>query len=256
VTLRAKARFEELITSGRRPTGSFIFLNDPSTSAIFGSAGFDWVVIDREHGAMDIPATVGHIRAAQATGAVPLVRVLENSPPLIQQALDLGAQGVIVPKVGSAEEAARAVAAGRYQPGGRGMCPVVPATDFTMDGWADYRASVNENALVIPLIETNAGVENIREICAVDGVDYVFFGLADLSQDLGIDMIGDASILVSKWEEVAAAAREHSVRVGAPLGYGFDRLADWGSLSGDADLLRTAAGQLLAASRAGEGAEK
>jgi 2-keto-3-deoxy-L-rhamnonate aldolase RhmA len=187
-----------------------------------------------------------HLLVAQATGLVSVVRVLENNGPLIQQALDAGAQGVLVPKVGSAEEARRAVAASKYQPGGRGMCSVVPAAGFTGAEWGAYSNEMNENVLLIPLIETQRGVENIAEICAVEGVDYIFFGLGDLSQDLGLDMIADGARLVELWEHVASVAHAHGVRAGAPLGYGFDDVADFGSLDADLATLRTAADRALA----------
>lgn len=128
---RARATFESIIAQGRKPAGAFVMSSDPSTTLIYGAAGYDRVLLDREHGMIDIPAMVAHLRAAEAGGLVPIIRVLENNPALIQQALDAGAQGVMVPKVGSAEEARRAVAASRYRPGGRGMCPVVPATGFS-----------------------------------------------------------------------------------------------------------------------------
>ncbi|MCG7207371.1 HpcH/HpaI aldolase family protein [Streptomyces arenae] len=241
MTRRARAAFEEIINAGRAPVGAFVMSTDPNTTTIYGRAGYDWVLIDREHGIMDESAMRAHLLAADATGLVPIVRVLHNSSPLIQQALDAGAQGVLVPKIGSADDAARAVAATRYAPGGRGMCPVVPAAGFSGNGWGDYASDLNGNVILMPLIESRAGVDNIDEICAVKGVDYIFFGLADLSQDMGIDMLDDADTLIGMWEKVVAAARRHGVRAGAPLGYGFDDLADFGSLDSDLGSLRSAA---------------
>lgn len=242
---RAKATFERIRSSGGKPTGSFIFSSDPSTTAIFGAAGYDWLVIDREHGIMDDGVALAHIRAAEAADVIPIVRVLEGRPALIQKSMDMGAQGIMIPKIGSADEAARAVAASRYQPGGRGMCPIVPGADFTHLNWAEYSRSINENVLVIPLIETKAGLDNIDEIVKVPGIDYVFFGLADLSQDLGIDMIDGADELIGHWERVVECAHRQGVAAGAPLGYGFDDLADFGTLGGDFDLLAAAARSAL-----------
>jgi len=246
MTKRARATFDEIIKSGRRPAGAFVMSTDPNTTSIYGVAGYDWVLIDREHGIMDESAMRAHLLAAEASGIVPIVRVLENRPALIQQTLDAGAQGVLVPKIGSADEARRAVDATKYQSGGRGMCPMVPAAGFTGTGWNDYARELNNNAILMPLIETKRGVDNIEEICAVEGVDYIFFGLADLSQDLGIDMIADGDQLVELWERVASVAHAHGVKAGAPLGYGFDDLADFGSLDSDLGTLRTAADRALA----------
>lgn len=243
---RARATFEEIIAGGRRPTGSFVMSTDPNTTTIYGTAGYDWVLIDREHGIMDELAMRGHLLAAQASGIVPIVRVLENRPALIQQTLDAGAQGILVPKVGSAEDAKSAVAATKYQSGGRGMCQVVAPAGFTNEGWSTYADELNSNVILMPLIETMRGVDNIEEICAVEGVDYIFFGLADLSQDIGIDMIADGDQLVKLWERVASVAHAHGVRAGAPLGYGFDSLADFGSLDSDLGTLRASADRALA----------
>lgn len=243
--IRARAAFDRIIASGRRPTGAFIMSPDATTTSIYGSVGYDWILIDREHGMMDTLQMVHHLRAAQAGGLVPIVRVLENRPALIQQALDGGAQGILVPKVGTAEQASRAVAATRYQAGGRGMCQVVPGAEFTNDGWATYSQEMNENVILMPLIETMQGVDNIEEIVQVEGVDYIFFGLADLSQDIGIDMIADGDKLIELWQHVASVAHAHGVRAGAPLGYGFDDLADFGSLDSDLTSLRAVAEERL-----------
>ncbi|NKX56560.1 HpcH/HpaI aldolase family protein [Arthrobacter mobilis] len=249
---RARATFDSILAEGRRPTGVFVMSSDASTTAVYGSSGYDWVLIDREHGVMDNSHMISHLLAAQATGLVPIVRVLENNPTLIQQSLDAGAQGILVPKIGSADEARRAVAATRYQAGGRGMCPVVPATNFSGSNWGGYSTEMNDNVILMPLIETKRGVDNIEEIVSVEGVDYIFFGLADLSQDLGIDMEADLDQLVELWEHVAATAHKHGVRAGAPLGYGFDALADFGSLDSDMSTLRAAAERSIAAYRSSE----
>lgn len=249
---RGRSTFDEIIASGRRPAGAFVMSSDSSVTALYGDAGYDFVVIDREHGIMDNSDMLAHIRAATASGLIPFVRVLENNASLIQQTLDAGAHGIIVPKVGSADDARRAVAATLYQPGGRGMCPVVPATSFTQNNWHGHRETSNSQVILMPLIETKRGVDNIEEIMAVEGVDHVFFGLADLSQDLGIDMIADGDQLVAHWTTVANAAHAAGGRAGAPLGYGFDELADFGSLDGDLSSLRTAADSALSTYRANE----
>ena len=219
--LLARAEFDRLIDAGTVSAGAFIMSTDAAVTALYADVGFDWVLIDREH-----------------------------NPTLIQQSLDAGAQGIMVPKIETGAMAERAVLASQYRKGGRGMCPVVPATNFTGEGWSAHSRTTNENVLLIPLIETMRGVENVAEICAVDGVDYLFFGLADLSQDLGIDMERDIDQLIVLWEKVATTAHEHGVRVGAPLGYGFDALADFGSLDSDLSTLRTAAQKSIAGFRA------
>lgn len=228
----ARKRFDDIVAGGGTPLGTFITSTDPSSTLVAGAAGFDFVVVDGEHGPLDVTDKARHVVAARAEGVVPILRVLENSPALIQQVLDLGAGGVIIPKVGTAEQAARAVKAARYQPGGRGMCPAVPGAGWNGDNWAVHAAESNSQTLVIPLIETAEGVRNARAIASVEGVEYLFFGLADLSQDIGIDMLADADQLVKIWTEFLADVHAGGARAGAPLGYGFAG-ADFGTAGSD-----------------------
>lgn len=229
---QARSTFDSIVARGSAPLGTFITSTDANTTLAAGAAGFDFVVVDGEHGPLDVGAKLQHVIAAKAQGIVPILRVLENNPALIQQSLDLGAGGVIVPKVGTAEQAERAVRAGQYRPGGRGMCPAVPGALWDGSMWKWESADSNANTLVIPLIETGEGLRNAKEIAAVDGVDYLFFGLADLSQDIGIDMLEDADQLVKIWAEFLGDVHAAGVRAGAPLGYGFVG-ADFGTAGSD-----------------------
>ncbi|BCW35940.1 hypothetical protein StoSoilA2_19960 [Arthrobacter sp. StoSoilA2] len=241
----AKERFDSLVGRGQRPLGAFVMSNDPTTSAIFASTGFDFVIIDREHGMIDLAAAVGHVRAAEMGGATPLIRVLEPTPASIQQALDAGAHGIIVPKAEDPGEIERLVKATRYQPGGRGKCPQTPGANFDGTDWQARSTRHNENVLLVPLLETISGVENAAKIAAVDGVDYLFFGPADLSQDLGLDTHADREQIREVWNEVLAVVRPMGVRLGAPAGYGFDEEADFLTVGSDVGNIRTKAAEGL-----------
>lgn len=238
--MRTNARelFDSLVARGRRPLGAFVMSNDPTTSAIFASTGYDFVIIDREHGMIDLAATVGHVRAVEMGGATPLIRVLEPNATSVQQALDAGAHGIIVPKAEDAEEIERLVKATRYRPGGRGKCPQTPGANFDGTDWQGRSERHNDNVLLVPLLETMAGVENAAKISAVDGVDYVFFGPADLSQDLGLDMHADREQIREVWNEVLAAVHSTGGRLGAPVGYGFDEEADFLTIGSDVGNIR------------------
>ena len=229
---RARQAFDETIGKGGTPLGTFITSTDPNSTLAAGAAGFDFVVIDGEHGPLDVAHQAQHVTAARACGVIPVVRVLENNPVLIQRTLDFGAGGVIVPKVGTAEQAARAVHAATYEPGGRGMCPAVPGALWDMSDWAAHAADSNTNTLVIPLIETGEGIRNAKEIASVDGVEYVYFGLADLSQDIGIDMLADREKLIEMWTQFVEDVHVGGARAGAPFGYGFTG-ADFGTAGSD-----------------------
>jgi 4-hydroxy-2-oxoheptanedioate aldolase len=221
--VQARKRFLEMIGGGHVPNGVYLTSVDAATTEIFASAGYDFVIVDREHGPFDNATTLGHIRAAEAGGIIPLVRVLENSPTLIQQSLDLGAHGVIVPKVQTAADAHAAISASLYAPKGfRGMCNGCHAAGYcSLDEWACHQRVSDENVIVFPLIETVRAVDNIEEIVAVPGVDFIFFGPGDLSNDMGVNLITETDKLMAPWHKVRAAAHKRNkyvVTIGA-LGF-------------------------------------
>lgn len=248
-TVGARAHFEKIRASGRSPVGAWITSVDTSTTAIFGDVGYDFIIVDREHGMIDLASAVNHIRVAKAAGMSAVVRVLYNEPALIQQALDLGADAVIVPKVATKADAERALLATKYRMGGRGFCPMVPAAGWSHEDWSNYAGQANDNILLIPLIETLEGVENFAQIGDVAGIDYAFFGLGDLSQELAIDMLGGRDTLIRYWEKTKAIADAASVGLGAPLGFGFEGVA-FGTAGGDFGFLRQMAKLRLEDARA------
>ena len=244
--ITARRRMMSMIESGHTPVGAYVQLLDPAVTALLGAAGYDFVVIDREHAPNDIQSTLAHVRAAEANDLVPIVRVLRNDPAEIQSTLDIGAEGIIIPKVSSRADAERALAASRYQPGGRGMCPAVEAARWTRD-WPTYRDEANANVIIIPLIETVSGLENLKDIASVDGIDFVEFGFADMSQDMGIDY-SDHKRLDAMWADCVKVLVEAGVQPGCNLGRGSKAGATWGTLNSDTRLLLEAAGLALARS--------
>lgn len=237
----ARERFDSVVSRGLRPLGAFVMTNDPSTSAIFSSVGYDFVIIDREHGMIDLMAAVNHVRAVEMGRAVPLIRVLEPTAGAIQQALDAGAHGIVVPKAEDAAQIERLVGATRYEPGGRGKCPQTPGAEFLAVDWEVRAARHNQNVLLIPLLETMAGVESAAKIAAIEGIDYLFFGPADLSQDLGLNMYTDRDQIREIFNGVRSAIRPTGVRIGAPAGFGLDEEADFLTIGSDVGNIRSKA---------------
>lgn len=221
--IRARAHLLDMIGRGRKPLGAFITSTDPATTEIMAEVGFDFVVIDGEHGPMGRVQLENHVRAAKAGGIIPLARVLENAQPLIQATLDGGAQGIVIPHVDTAEQARAAVAACRFAPAGRrGMCPTVRSGGYRLDNWPAFTAAADENILVIPLIESRLGVENIEEILAVEGIDIIHFGPGDLSADMGLGFLDDSGRVAEAWDRVRAAASAAGKYILSPRGLGFD----------------------------------
>lgn len=221
--VHANATLLAMMDRGEKPLGIFVSSLDPASTDIMAAAGFDYVVLDSEHGRLSRIEVENHVRAATAGGIIPLVRVLENSQTLIQSMLDVGAQGVVVPHVDTAEDARAAVAASRYPPHGRrGMCPACRAGNYTMTGWADHTHASDANVMVIPILESRRAIENVEEILAVDGIDVIHFGPGDLSADMGIDFVREGHLMTEAWQNALAATRAAGKRMLAPAGFSYD----------------------------------
>jgi 2-keto-3-deoxy-L-rhamnonate aldolase RhmA len=165
------------------------FTGSPALVEIMGYSGFDWVSIDMEHTSISFGEVEHLTRAAQCSGTVPLVRVMDNDPRLIMKSLDAGAAGVIIPHVQHATEVQSALAAARYYPEGeRGKCGLVRGSRYGADGvaWKDYWRKANQDVIIMPLIEDKVGIGNLDEILAVEGVDVFWLGSGDLAQSYGV----------------------------------------------------------------------
>lgn len=160
-----------------------MFLREPLTAEAAARAGYDYVVVDLQHGIASEPEALAMIQGAEAGGAIPLVRVATNAEVTIGRALDLGALGVIVPMVNDAESARAAVNACRYPPiGARSYGPVAAMARYS-DVYADH---ANEAIVCLVMIETSTALAQLDEILAVPGVDGVYVGPVDLSLSLGL----------------------------------------------------------------------
>ena len=176
----------ERVLSGEWMGGTFLDLASSFIAEIAGQAGFDWLIVDLEHGMGDHRDLPFQLQAIASSSAAPLVRVAWNDPVRFKHVLDLGPSGVMVPYVSSAEEAQRAVAAMRYPPAGvRGAAGMVRACDYG-PGFGEYFQAANSQLLTILQIETKDAVNRADEIAAVEGVDVLFVGPLDLSISLGI----------------------------------------------------------------------
>ncbi|MGC9522677.1 MAG: HpcH/HpaI aldolase family protein [Anaerolineae bacterium] len=175
------------LARGEATVGTWTMIGHPSVAEILARAGFDWVVLDIEHGMPDWPRALGQIQAVQGQACAALCRLPVNAPEHFKWALDLGAEGVMVPFVQTAEDAAGAVAAAKYPPEGMRGVGVCRAHQYGA-AFQEYVDTANEQTLVILQIEHIEAVHNIEAICAVPGVDVVFVGPYDLSGSM--DLMG------------------------------------------------------------------
>ena len=181
-----KNLFKAGLTAGQRQLGIWNTIGGNTVPELLGGSGFDWVLVDCEHAAIE---TVEVLPALQAIGQNPdtsaVVRVAANDPTLFKRVLDMGAQTVMVPYVQTADEAAAAVYAMRYGPNGmRGMAGMTRATRYGRV--EDYYNKAEEELCLIVQVETLEGLRNLDAIAQTDGVDGVFIGPADLSASMGL----------------------------------------------------------------------
>lgn len=177
-----KARLAE----GGRALGCWLNLASPMAAEIVALAGYDFVLIDHEHGPGSLRDGVALMQAVSATAAASVMRVPWNDAVYIKRALDAGAEGIMVPAVEDAAAARAAVAACRYPPAGvRGVAyTITRASDYGLRT-EDYGARANANLVILCQIESLRAIENVAEIAATAGLDVLFIGPFDLSAALG-----------------------------------------------------------------------
>lgn len=195
------------------PLGTWLLSASPLLAEAAGHAGFDWGVIDMEHGPLDMGDVVHLLQAVAGTRLVPVVRVPWNDTVAIKRVLDAGATTLLVPFVQNADEAAAAVAATRYPPQGvRGMAGMSRAAHFGLK--PDYLATANRGMAVIVQIETESALAQLEAIGGTEGVDAVFIGPADLSGSMGIaGQVTHPRVMAAMRD---AARRCHAI--GKPIG--------------------------------------
>ena len=181
-----KNSLREALKNGKCVFGTFAGTPDPSIIEVLGYAGFDYVILDMEHGPLDTTAVENLMRACDVSGTVPVVRVTQNNPSLILRALDSGAMGVVVPQVNTYDSAVHVGGASKYAPDGfRGMALGTRATRYGIMKRDEYLKFANEEPLVIIQCETQESFDNLHEIVKAPNIDMVFIGPTDLSQSMG-----------------------------------------------------------------------
>jgi len=221
---KALKRFRTKLANNEPVYGLWVTLESATITDMAVALGLDWVVIDAEHGHLDWKDINEHIRAGLRSDTVVLVRLAERSTALTKRALDIGADGVVIPWMETAEELREAVRDAQYPPEGRRGIGGERATVWGQC-LAEHTAEANENVLVVPLIESVAAVPNVAEMCKVDGVDVFFFGPADLSATAGFrgqwEGPGVAEQILNAKDKIRAAGKHCGL-----LATGIDNLCE------------------------------
>ena len=177
--------FKRAIAAPGVQYGLWLGLADAYAAELCATAGFDWLLVDGEHGPNDLRSMLSVLQAVAPYPSQPVVRIPHGDAALIKQVLEIGATTLLVPMVETAEQAQALVRATRYPPAG--MCGVGSglARSSRWSGYPNYLEEANDSVCLLVQVETTTALANLDEIAAVDGVDGVFIGPADLSASMG-----------------------------------------------------------------------
>lgn len=180
------AEFKAELRSGHPKMGLFLNAHSPTAAEQLAHSGYDWLLVDSQHGPMNYEKLSAMLAAIASGGAKSLVRVAGYDDRAgIQQALDLGADGILVPYINTAEEARQAVSAARYPTQGT-RSVYFPQRSTNKAGLLGYVGNANKNVIVALQVETASCIQNMQEIAAVPGVDVLFLGQNDLCMSMGL----------------------------------------------------------------------
>lgn len=206
--------FKNKIENDHCVYGPFIKTSDPMFVEAAGLAGFDFVILDTEHGAVEIDKQQNNVRAAEARNLVPIIRLKDKSENTIARALDVGAYGIQVPQVSTVKEAETIVKYAKFYPYGmRGVCRFVRAADYSaMDRYKYFESS--KDVLIILQLEGIDAIKNLDDLLKVEGVDILFIGPYDLSQSLGIPGQVNHKKVVDAMKKIIVKAKKQKKIIG------------------------------------------
>jgi 4-hydroxy-2-oxoheptanedioate aldolase len=209
-----KNKLKAKLKKGEPAIGVFVRMNAISVE-ILGRTGWDFVIIDAEHGVHTMEDVSNMIRAAKAVGISSIVRVPGTAPINIMRSLDAGADGVQVPQLTSLEQVKTAAEASLYYPlGQRGACAYSAATGYSTIPFSEHIVTSNEETMLVLHVENTWSAENIDAILEVEGIDVIFCGPWDLSQSLGIPGKTDDPAVAGLIDKVLAACERAKISTG------------------------------------------
>jgi 4-hydroxy-2-oxoheptanedioate aldolase len=211
--------FRAQLDTGKTLTGLILFSGSPMIVELAAAAGTDFVIIDMEHSALDLDRCAHVIRAADAAGITPLVRVPEVDAALIKKLLNMGAAGIVVPHA-NRDNCAAALRAVHYAPeGDRGACAIVRSAGYAPGDWDAHVRKANREVMVIPLLEDKETIAGFDALAAMPGLDMFFIGPTDLSISLGVPHATfDEPAMSAALDRVVAVAKRHGKRVMTTIG--------------------------------------
>ncbi len=207
----------ERVVARETLSGTFVNLGSATAAEIVAQSGFDWMLIDLEHGYGDHESLVSQLQAVSRTDCSPIVRIAWNDPVRVKRVLDMGAAGIMFPFVNTAAEAEIAAKSMRYPPLGiRGVSRLSRASEYGAD-FVNYYENAHKTLTTVVQIETQEALDNAHEIASVEGVDALFLGPMDLSVNLGIKEQYDHPTFQAARKRVADAAKQAGKAAGILL---------------------------------------
>lgn len=208
-------KLKERLKNGETVFGPFVRMNSPAIMEILGYAGFDFAIVDLEHGPMSYSEAENMVRAARSSEITPIIRVQENNETNILRALDTGAGGVQIPQINDAVSGAYAGRSSHYYPlGNRGVCKYVRSALYSAVPAEDYFQQSNREVLVVVHIEGKKGIEELDSILEIPEIDVIFLGPYDLSQSLGVPGQVNSPPVVKAMEKSVEMSRKAGKAVG------------------------------------------
>jgi 2-keto-3-deoxy-L-rhamnonate aldolase RhmA len=211
------AKVKETLASGGTCYGGWLTLGSPAAAELMGELGFDVLIMEGEHGALEMSVIQAQLMALKGSSAVAMVRLPWNDPVQVKVALDVGVRGIMFPMINSGEEALQAVRACRYPPEGvRGIGPG-RCMLYGLNR-QEYMKTANEDLLVFIIIEHEQAMQHLDEILSVPGIDGAFFGFADYAGSLGLTGQNSHPRVLEARARVLEATRRHGVAAGHAAG--------------------------------------
>ncbi len=222
--MKGKSLLKQRLQKGECVFGIWCVIPSGPVMNIIASAGFDFVIVDMEHGPAGFETAEEMVRAAQSEGISPLVRIGQINEEYILKALDMGAEGILTAHVGSKEEACEVVAFAKYHPDGkRGFSPYTRAGGYSGGDIVQHAGLQNDRTVTGVIVEGASGIANFEDILSAPNLDLVYVGAYDISQALGMPgQVGHPRVRQAM-EECTAKARSKGVAAG---GYVAKNVAD------------------------------
>ena len=206
-------RAKQALQAGQSVVGTMVVeIRQPAVMQLLANAGFDFVIIDNEHGAFNLETVADLSRTAVYLGLTPIVRIPDLTYPYVAQTLDAGAQGIMVPRITEPQQVRQAVQMMKYPPiGQRGNAQSRGYTNFKSGPVTEVLAAVNQETMLIVQIETRAALENLEEIITIPGVDAAFIGPNDLSIALGLPGQLESAEVQAAIKRTITTCQQHGV---------------------------------------------